>query len=202
MKCDMVRDLLPSYAEQLTSAYSNDEIEKHLSSCMECRQYYQQMTEPIGSSLPILDAEEVEKLDYLKKVRKKNKQTLFLSIFAVLVLVMAVIGLFAIGLPVSSKDVKISYQNVNDRLEVHLTLENGKDLIFSNKSKFIYDEDHNVVGYETRYTPKGVFHNPFDDVGKEMMLGMQNHSSSDYKSIFILEFKDKTMTFVDGILVK
>lgn len=44
MKCDVVRDLLPSYADRLTSGESNREIEKHLKTCEHCRQYYREMT--------------------------------------------------------------------------------------------------------------------------------------------------------------
>ncbi|MGN7359806.1 zf-HC2 domain-containing protein [Paenibacillus sp. SAF-054] len=202
MKCDMIQDLLPSYADKLTSSYSNEEIGKHLSACETCRQYYQEMTEPIATGLPVLDAEEAGKLDFLKKIRTRNIRTIILSIAGVLVLAAVVIGLFAIGMPVSSKDVNISYQQAGDRFEVHLTLENGKDLIFSNKSKFIYDEQHRVIGHELRYKLKGVVHNPFDNVGKEVTLGTQTHASPDYDNTFILEFKDQTMIFVDGVLVE
>ena len=37
MKCDVVQDLLPSYADGLTSEESNREIEKHLKTCEKCK---------------------------------------------------------------------------------------------------------------------------------------------------------------------
>ncbi|MFF2482432.1 zf-HC2 domain-containing protein [Paenibacillus sp. NPDC058071] len=202
MKCDMIRDLLPSYIEKLTSSYSNEEIDKHLESCEACRQFHREMTGDTGLSMPKIDKAEAEKLNYFKKVKKINRRKVIISISVVLLLAVAFIWLFAIGTRVSSKDVDIVYNKNNGRLEVHLTLENGKDLLVSGKSKFIYDENDNVIGYETRYTPRGLFHNPFDDVGNEYMLGTQIRNEPNYPHSFILEFKDKSMTFINGELVE
>ncbi|OOC59336.1 zf-HC2 domain-containing protein [Paenibacillus ihbetae] len=202
MKCDIIRDLLPSYIEKLTSSYSNEEIDRHLESCEACRQFHREMTEETGLGMPVIDKDEIEKLNYLKKVKKMNKRKIILSISVVLLLAAAIIWLFAIGTRVSSNDVDIVYKKSNGRLEVHLTLKNGKDLLVSGKNEFIYDGDDNVIGSETRYTPKGVIHNPFDDVGNEYSLGMEIRNESDYQNTFILEFKDKSMTFINGELVE
>ena len=67
MKCDIIKDLLPSYIEGLTSETSNEEIEKHLAACEECRTFHQEMTGEIIEVLPVTEKKE---LDYLKKVRK------------------------------------------------------------------------------------------------------------------------------------
>ena len=37
MKCEIVKDLLPSYIDGLTSAESNSEVEAHLETCQECK---------------------------------------------------------------------------------------------------------------------------------------------------------------------
>ena len=202
MKCEIIQDLLPSYIEKLTSLHSNEEIEKHLQSCDNCLQAYKEMTATADLSVPIVDKEEVNNLNYFKKVKKKNIKTLILSILSVLILAIALIGLFVIGFPVSSKDVTIEYQKTKSHLEIHLTLKNGKDLVFSGKTKFIRDENNNIIGSETRYTPRGLLHNPFDDVGKKVMLGTEIHTDLDTPNKFILEFKDKTMTFINGVLVE
>ncbi|MEK5394334.1 hypothetical protein CA600_28310 [Paenibacillus sp. VTT E-133280] len=202
MKCEIIQDLLPSYIEKLTSLHSNEEIEKHLQSCEKCLQSYNEMTATANLSLPIVDQEEVKKLNYFKKVKTKNIKTLVFSLLTVIILATALVGLFVIGFPVSTKDVAIDYQKTKTRLEVHLTLENGKDLVFSGKTTFIRDENNNVIGSETRYKPRGLLHNPFDNVGTEVMLGTEIHSDLDFSNTFILEFKDKTMTFINGILVE
>lgn len=202
MKCEIIQDLLPSYIEKLTSLHSNEEIEKHLQTCGSCLQTYKEMTATADLSVPIVDQEEVNNLNYFKKIKKKNIKILLLSICSVIVLAAVLIKLFVIGFPVSSKDISIEYQTANNLLEVHLTLHSRNDLVFSGKTEFLRDENNNVTGYETRYTPKSIIHNPFDDVGKKVMLGTEIHPDSDYPSTFILEFKDTTMTFVNGVLVE
>ncbi|MEK5434428.1 MULTISPECIES: zf-HC2 domain-containing protein [Paenibacillus] len=202
MKCEIIQDLLPSYIEKLTSLHSNEEIENHLQTCESCLQSYHEMTATANLNVPIVDKEEVNKLNYFKKVKSKNIKVIVLSILSVIILAAALIGLFVIGFPVSSKDVTIDYQKTKTHLEVHLTLENGKDLVFSGKTKFIRDENNNVIGSETKYTPRGLIHNPFDDVGKKVMLGTEIQTDLDFPNKFILEFKDKTMTFINGVLVE
>jgi hypothetical protein len=160
------------------------------------------MTATANLNLPIVDQEEVKKLNYFKKVKTKNIKTLVFSLLTVVILATALVGLFVIGFPVSSKDVTIDYQKSKTRLEVHLTLENGKDLVFSGKTTFIRDENNNVIGSETRYKPRSLLHNPFDDVGTQVMLGTEIRADLDYSNKFILEFKDKTMTFLNGVLVE
>ncbi|MBY3622280.1 zf-HC2 domain-containing protein [Acinetobacter sp. CUI P1] len=202
MKCEIIQDLLPSYIEKLTSLHSNEEIEKHLQSCESCLQSYNEMTATANLNVPIVDKEAVNNLNYFKKVKSKNIKVIVLSILSVIILAVALIGLFVIGFPVSSKDVSIDYQKTKTHLEVHLTLENGKDLVFSGKTKFIRDENNNVIGSETKYTPRGLIHNPFDDVGKKVMLGTEIQTDLDFPNKFILEFKDKSMTFINGVLVE
>ncbi|WP_162341628.1 zf-HC2 domain-containing protein [Paenibacillus paridis] len=203
MKCDIVRDLLPSYIEKLTSNHSNEEIEKHLQTCEECHQFYKEMIETTGLTLPVVDNEEVEKLNYLKKVKKKNTKAIVISIAAVLVLAASILGLFVIGFPVSSKDVNIVYEKNNGILEINLTLKKkSQDLVFSSKSEFIKDKEGNVIGYVSRYTPRGLLHNPLDNVGNEVMVGTHLNNEMESPNTFIIEFKDKTMTFVNGILME
>ena len=43
MNCDIVKDLLPSYIDGLTSEGSNQIIEDHLKHCENCKNYYSEM---------------------------------------------------------------------------------------------------------------------------------------------------------------
>lgn len=49
MKCEIIRDLLPSYIDGLTSAESNELIEEHLKECMECQDILKEMKTDINS---------------------------------------------------------------------------------------------------------------------------------------------------------
>ena len=202
MKCEIIKDLLPSYIDGLTSNYSNEEIEKHLESCQECKTFYQEMTGEIEDKLP---ATEVQGLDYLKKVRKKNIRMVALAAGSVAVVLLILVSLFAVGFPVSSEDMDMSYQLTDNNLEIAFQLKNGHDLISSVKRQIVYDDDHKVIGIEQRYRPVWVFNNPFDDVGSSFSLGTEipkQDSKKQFTHTLFIEYSDKTVRFVNGVLVE
>ncbi|MBR3955022.1 MAG: zf-HC2 domain-containing protein [Clostridia bacterium] len=43
MDCDIIRDLLPLYAENMTSEKSNHAVKEHLAACTACRQYLHEL---------------------------------------------------------------------------------------------------------------------------------------------------------------
>lgn len=47
MKCEIIRDLLPSYVDGLTSRESDRAIEEHLKGCRECREYMDEMKQEV-----------------------------------------------------------------------------------------------------------------------------------------------------------
>lgn len=79
LDCDIVRDLLPSYLENMTSQVSNQYIDEHLKSCEECRNICKQM----GEEIKIEVVPEVKNFKkYLNNVKVKY----------------SMIGLFIIGI--------------------------------------------------------------------------------------------------------
>jgi len=203
MQCEIIKDLLPSYIEGLTSEKSNQEIEKHLESCRECRIFYQEMTGEIEEKLPTPD---IQELDYLKKVRNKNILMIALSAGSAAVILLILVKLFAFGFPVSSKDMNMTYKLTDNNLEIDFQLKNGHDLTHrSIEPKFVYDDDHKVIGIEYRYKPVWVFNNPFDDVGSAFSLGIEmpdQDTEEQYTNTLIIKYFDKRVTFVNGELVE
>ena len=76
LACEVVRDLLPSYIDHLTSEETSKLIEAHLGGCEACREAHREMT---GGEPP--KAEEPE-IDYLKKVRSSGKRLRRIAILA------------------------------------------------------------------------------------------------------------------------
>ncbi len=204
MKCDIIKDLLPLYIEGLTSKDSNEEIEKHLESCEECRTFFQEMSGEIEEKLSV--STDIQELDYLKKVRKRNLRTVALTSGSVVVVLLILVSLFAFGFSVSSKDMDMTYQITDNRLEMDFQLKNGHDLTRrSIEPEFIYDDDQKVIGIEHRYKPVWVFNNPFDDVGTKFSLGIEipnEEEQEQYTSTIIIEYSDKIVKFVNGKLVE
>lgn len=100
MECDIIRDLMPLYAERMASARSGEAVEEHLRECPECRGIYENMVAPA----PQVQFHTRPQESFRKYVRKK-KWSYGLKVFlltlagvtAVLLLRFALVG-GAIGL--------------------------------------------------------------------------------------------------------
>ncbi|MBR6236129.1 MAG: zf-HC2 domain-containing protein [Firmicutes bacterium] len=71
LPCGIVRDLLPLYADGLTSPETTEAVKAHLEGCSECREALRVMKEgePEAACEPEKEAREI---DYLKKVKKRS----------------------------------------------------------------------------------------------------------------------------------
>ncbi|MGN0413053.1 MAG: DUF4825 domain-containing protein [Lachnospiraceae bacterium] len=87
--CTMIKDIMPTYLDELTSQETNEMIEEHLKECEECSHLFADMREPKTDETE--KNKETAEIDFLKKNRKRSKRILKIS------MLIAVIGLF-IGL--------------------------------------------------------------------------------------------------------
>lgn len=84
-ECKIIRDLLPSCVDKVTDEVTNKFIQNHIQDCEECKKILEDMGEEV-----ILDkVKEKQKLDYLKKVRRKQG----IKITLVTIMLLAMIGL-------------------------------------------------------------------------------------------------------------
>lgn len=84
MKCNIVRDLLPNYIDELTSETTNEEMEKHLENCAECRSIYEKMR----VSVPPEISPEDRDIRFLKKLKTKMmRKSIMAAVFACIVLI-------------------------------------------------------------------------------------------------------------------
>lgn len=96
LTCAIARDLMPSYADGLTSGDSNRALEAHLAVCPDCAARLAAMR---GEAAPA-GAETAPQIDYLKKVRRRGRLTVWLA--AICVALAALFGaLFLRAQPVS-----------------------------------------------------------------------------------------------------
>jgi hypothetical protein len=80
--CSIVQDLLPNYIEKLTMNETNIFLEKHLETCISCKEVYEHMVVDIGSTkkAPVIQ------LKFLKKVKRTRLLAAVLCIALALVL--------------------------------------------------------------------------------------------------------------------
>lgn len=78
MNHSVFKDLVPSYIENLTSDETNKQMEEHMEQCAECREYFKEMQEDLIVEHTHEQKDEKRNIDYLKKVRSKNRRKIFM----------------------------------------------------------------------------------------------------------------------------
>lgn len=111
MKCEIIRDLLPSYIDGLTSTESNEMIEEHLQECAECREYLSDMRASIGT-----ENQKAGKniQPFLKIKRETIKKIVIACMLTACVCAVGIESLenyFYGGKSVTSEEVKIDLEN-------------------------------------------------------------------------------------------
>lgn len=90
MQHSVFKDLAPAYIDKLTSEETNEQMEKHMNQCEECRNYLNGMKEDLFSVDENERRKERRNIDYFKKVRTKNRKKILaivsslLSVFLIL----------------------------------------------------------------------------------------------------------------------
>lgn len=106
MKCSIIRDLLPLYCDNLTSAESTEEIENHLHECAECAEIYENM-----SREEITVAEQDKNIKPLKKVKKHFLIRLICGMLGTAVILFGVfIFVFRGVVPISSDKLSWTFE--------------------------------------------------------------------------------------------
>lgn len=121
MKCEVVKDLLPSYIDGLTSSVTNEEIEEHLDQCEECKRNYEAMAEQCNGysqkdgieqddNLNVINTRDIK---VLKKFRRTKLKWMIISCGAVAIVITAffLISSIWIQLPYERVGIEAEMQN-------------------------------------------------------------------------------------------
>lgn len=131
MKCEIIRDLLPSYIDGLTSDESNRAVEEHLYGCEECQELLDQMKQDIRDPQQI----EVNK----KKIKpfKKIKKMVWKAVLATVIVCALIMGgmgyYYGHTWVPESGDVKMTMSTVGKIVELKFT-SNDKNIALNVES--------------------------------------------------------------------
>ena len=156
LTCGVVRDLLPSYVEGLTSQETNTAVERHLADCPDCTRLRADLA---GETPP--PPEEVKEVDYLKKVKRRGRRRVGAAV-AVTVLVLALgiaAKLFLIGEP-ANWDTWENYNftartNVPNQLDISFYPDELPDTAYYNWN---VTNENGIVRVSARKVLPSVFH--------------------------------------------
>lgn len=115
LNCAVVRDLLPSYVDGLTSDESNQAVEAHLEGCPDCTETLRRMREPEPSQAII-----TTEVDYLKKVRRRSTRKALILGIVLMVLSMTIFSyrFFYLGTAVDASDIAYKVAVAEDTVTI------------------------------------------------------------------------------------
>lgn len=153
LPCELIRDLFPSYIDDLTSDVTNEFVEEHLSECEACRCVLESMKEP---SAEAVDTESRQEIDFLKKTRKKMERIIFGSILtaAAVITIVLLAKFFLIGTHVYSEYVACDVRVDGDVLTLSGAIYDENLGI----SSIEFTEDDGVVTASFKSVQKSLFH--------------------------------------------
>ncbi len=140
LPCEVVKDLFPSYIDELTSEVTNDLIEEHNAECEDCRKTLESMKNP---EVEPEEQPQKREIDYLKKTRKKNRKNVIVAILVVLAIVLGGLGVkhYFIGNTISHEYVNCIVEVEDKELNV-VCLTYDKNLFISGID---FEEEDGVV---------------------------------------------------------
>ena len=135
LTCGVVRDLLPSYVENLLGEESKEAVDRHLETCPECRERKEDMAAPTGAEET---AEAAKEVDFLRRVKKGTVKKIALAVVCTVLLVWGGYWLkeFVIGRTPDPEDISIEIAEVNWKNELGLLVDtyNGAYMLRGLKS--------------------------------------------------------------------
>ena len=153
LQCEIVQDLLPSYVDGLTSEVTNEAVEEHLKECGSCTKVKERMQEQEN---PVIDEEQRQEIDFLKKTRKKTRNSILISGLLVVAIMLGVLYVknFIVGTLIDPQLVACNVSVSGDQLAVSGTLTDSARAV----SKTYFVEEDGVVTLSFKGALVGAFH--------------------------------------------
>lgn len=119
--CDIVKDLLMQYIENMLSSNSKEFVDNHLLNCEDCKKYYNDMNLNIFNENTKDNKKDKIEINYLKKIRNHINalKTIIISIFAIIIVFITVFS-------IKYYNISNVINEANNKLEYMKKLDNYK----------------------------------------------------------------------------
>lgn len=124
MDCAVIKDLLPSYLDGLTSTESNTLVEAHLAQCADCRGYFEEMRMEAEKT----PEETAKKLHLLRGLNRRVWRAAAVTAAVCALLAAGGAYVFGWGWAVEQEAVAVAYSYEDGVLLFELTLADGRAL--------------------------------------------------------------------------
>lgn len=195
-ECKIIQDLLPNYIENLTSRETNEYIENHLEECGECLKILKGM----GEEITLDKIDEKKKIDYLKKIKHRNKLIIGIILAIAILLIIILIKFFTSvgGVAIDENGNPEYYQAFKEWItgENKLTTSKVTNILVKSKGNelettMIMTFDKNNVCIGARYCIEGYTreevlkkYNDLKDVGNQEIPVITNVMMNEDKIIY------------------
>ena len=211
MECEVIRDLLPLYAEKIASPATNALVEQHLAECPDCRAELEQMQLPVPVQPELQPEAPLENIR--RTLRKKSIRTAAAAVLAVLCAVVLVFWMGNLSTPVTAEEAGIwlynkkedganlcvlEVQGENVRLETEGGFSWGKEYITVRAMRYTFPGLHaaltKLTGSETVSTEIAVSRTQV--LAVECADGTRYYRDGQRVERFILKKENGTQTYV------
>lgn len=151
--CEIIRDLLPSYVDGLTSEKTNEAVENHVADCADCKTTLDFMREGEKENEK---TDEKKEIDFLKKARRKKTQSVVIGVLtAALIIAVAIIAkVYFIGSAIDEEFVSCRLSVSGKEINV-----GGGSKIRNTDVPFVdFEENDGVVTVSFRSVRESRFH--------------------------------------------
>ncbi len=143
-ECEIVKDLLPLYADDICSDSSKQLVEEHISTCTDCKQELEDYRYNIGDGYEKIDEKKIIS-DFSRKLKIRNLKKVIISVVLCLVIIAG--SAYALLVPEFSvnytEDLLTANTPVDGGLNVWVNLPNYKGMDWL----FYYNENHEIDIY-------------------------------------------------------
>ena len=198
ISCNIIKDLLPLYVENIVSNESKALVEEHLKSCIECQSKLQKMQQPVKLSAD----KDMNELKALKKLWNRGKLRIaIITSVSLILLFTCLISLYFVELPVKYSDGKITVteEPLHDIDGFFLQVKgSGIGIIEVDNGSF--SSEKSTLHYKVVWTSP--IRNLLSGHSQEIGIPEYWKENTDFVSEIIIDFSDVTVIYRNGELVE